>query len=59
MSQPQHVAVPVQTWSTTIELLTTELPMKKVEALVNSLRQCQPVNIGPQPVPDAGDGKED
>ena len=59
MEQPKHVAVPVQVWSATIEMLATELPMKKVEALVSSLRQCQPITVGPSPATATGDGKEE
>lgn len=51
--QAQHVAVPVQVWSEVVELLREELPMKRVEALVGALRQCQPIRLS-----QSGDLKE-
>lgn len=37
------VAIPVQVWHAAIELLMSELPMKKCEHVVNALRQATPL----------------
>ncbi len=53
-TQPKFVAIPAQVWAATIELLITELPMKKVEGLVAMLRQGQPLDgLAPGPAPEA------
>ncbi len=59
---PKHVAVPVEIWHATIEFLTTEkLSMKKIEAIVVGLRQCQSVQLSSadEPKVPAGVPKEE
>jgi hypothetical protein len=42
---PQHIAVPVAIWHALIELLMSEMPMKKAEGYVTELRKCKPVSL--------------
>ena len=40
----KFAAIPMEVWAATIQVLTTELPMAKVESLVVALRQAHQVD---------------